>query len=81
FDRYFDLKYGLESIFCRKFDVIQSGAIRNPYLRAYLDKDRISIYIENNDYISVAGYDSKPANRLSLILYQLRQITCQKFLN
>ena len=44
FDRYFDLKYGLESIFGRKVDVIQSGAIRNPYLRASLEQDRISIY-------------------------------------
>lgn len=44
FDRYFDLKYGLESIFGRKVDVIQSGAINNPYLRASLEQDRIAIY-------------------------------------
>jgi hypothetical protein len=44
FDRYFELKYGLESIFGRKVDVIQSGAIRNPYLRASLEQDRIAIY-------------------------------------
>ena len=44
FDRYFDLKYGLESIFGRKVDVIQSGAIKNPYLRASLEEDRIAVY-------------------------------------
>ncbi len=44
FDRYFDLKYGLESIFGRKVDVIQSGAIHNPYLRASIEQDRIAIY-------------------------------------
>lgn len=44
FDRYFELKSGLESIFSRKVDVIQSGAVKNPYLLATLKKDRISIY-------------------------------------
>ena len=44
FDRYFELKFGLESIFGRKVDVIQSGAVKNPHLRASLDPDRIAIY-------------------------------------
>ena len=44
FDRYFELKFGLESIFGRKVDVIQSGAIKNPHLRASLEQDRIAIY-------------------------------------
>ena len=44
FDRYFQLKYDLERIFGRKVDVIQSGAVRNPYLRASLEQDRIAIY-------------------------------------
>ena len=44
FDRYFELKFGLESIFGRKVDVIQSGAIRNPHLRATLQQDRIAVY-------------------------------------
>ncbi len=44
FDRYFELKFGLESIFGRKVDVIQSGAIRNPHLRATLEQDRMPIY-------------------------------------
>ena len=44
FDRYFELKFGLESIFGRKVDVIQSGAIRNPHLRASLQQDRMAVY-------------------------------------
>lgn len=44
FDRYFDLKYGLEAIFGRKVDVIQMGAVKNPYLRASLEQDRIAVY-------------------------------------
>ncbi len=44
FDRYFELKFGLEDIFGRKVDVIQGGAIKNPYLRTTLEKDRIAIY-------------------------------------
>ena len=44
FDRYFDLKFGLENIFGRKVDVIQRGAIKNPYLHATLEQDRITLY-------------------------------------
>ena len=44
FDRYFELKSGLEDIFGRKVDVIQGGAIRNPHLRESLEQDRIAVY-------------------------------------
>ena len=44
FDRYFELKFGLERIFGRKVDVIQNGAIKNPHLRASLEQDRIPVY-------------------------------------
>ena len=44
FDRYFELKFGLESIFGRKVDVIQNGAIMNPHIRTTLEQDRITIY-------------------------------------
>lgn len=42
--RYFELKFGLESIFGTKVDVIQSGAIKNPHIRSTLEQDRIAIY-------------------------------------
>ncbi|MBU0518031.1 nucleotidyltransferase domain-containing protein [bacterium] len=44
FDRYFNLKSGLESIFGRKVDVIQRGAVKNPYLIESLNHDRIAVY-------------------------------------
>ncbi len=44
FNRYFELKQGLEKIFGRKVDVIQNGAIRNPYLRQSIQENRIAIY-------------------------------------
>lgn len=44
FDRYFELKFGLERIFGRNVDVIQRGAIKNPHVRASLEQDRIAIY-------------------------------------
>ena len=37
FDRYFDLKFGLEEIFGRKVDVIQNKTVKNPHLRKSLD--------------------------------------------
>lgn len=43
FDRYFDLKFGLENIFGRKVDVIQDGAIKNPHLRMSLEEDRVNV--------------------------------------
>lgn len=44
FDRYLELKFGLEEIFGRTVDVIQNDAIKNPHLRATLDQDRIPVY-------------------------------------
>jgi len=44
FNRYFDLKFGLESIFGRKVDVIQNGAMKNPHLRSSIEHDRIAVY-------------------------------------
>ena len=44
FHRYFDLKTRLESLFARKVDVIQAGAVKNPYVQETIDRDRILIY-------------------------------------
>ena len=44
FNRYFDLKFGLEKIFGRKVDVIENKAVKNPHLRKSLDEDRIALY-------------------------------------
>ena len=44
FKRYFALKERLEEIFDRPVDVIEERAIRNPFIKKALEKDRIRIY-------------------------------------
>ena len=44
FHRYFDLKFKLEELFGKKVDMLQEGAIDNPYVKASLEKDRVSVY-------------------------------------
>jgi predicted nucleotidyltransferase len=44
FDRYFSLKEKLEEIFKRKVDVIEERAIKNPFFRKTVSRDRIKLY-------------------------------------
>ncbi|MGD9631033.1 MAG: nucleotidyltransferase family protein [Pyrinomonadaceae bacterium] len=44
FDRYSRLKERLQAIFEREADVIEERAIRNPYFRASIERDRVNIY-------------------------------------
>jgi len=44
FNRYFDLKYGLEAMFGRKVDLVVDSAIKNPYFRTAVDRSRRLIY-------------------------------------
>lgn len=44
FRRYFELKEKLEQVFERPVDVIEERAIRNPYVKTMLGKDRVRIY-------------------------------------
>ena len=44
FHRYFELKEQLEKEFGREVDVIQDGAVKNPYVRESLDRNRVPIY-------------------------------------
>lgn len=46
FDRYFDLKEGLEALFDRSVDVVIADAIRNPYFREAVDASRRPVYVE-----------------------------------
>ena len=43
-DSYFDLKFELERILNRSIDLLESKAIKNPFLRANIDKSKILIY-------------------------------------
>jgi uncharacterized protein len=44
FDRYFDLKEGLEGIFGRPVDVVVEDSLRNPYFKASVDRSRRTVY-------------------------------------
>ena len=44
FNRYFLLKDRLEEVFKRKVDVIEERAIRNPFFRQAVYKNRINVY-------------------------------------
>lgn len=44
FDRYFGLKEALERLFQRPVDLIEVKAIRNPYFRQAIDRDRVLVY-------------------------------------
>lgn len=44
FDRYFELKIKLEEQLGRQVDVIQESAVKNPYVKKSLDRDKVRIY-------------------------------------
>ena len=44
FARYFDLKNRLEEELGRQVDVIQDSAVKNPYIRRTMDRDKVRIY-------------------------------------
>ena len=44
FDRYFELKMRLEEQLGSQVDVIQEGAVKNPYIRRSLNRDKVRIY-------------------------------------
>ena len=44
FDRYFDLKEGLERIFGRSVDLVMPEAITNPIFEAQVEKERTLVY-------------------------------------
>ncbi len=43
-DRYFGLKEDLEALFGRPVDLVMPRAVRNPYLRAEMERDRRLLY-------------------------------------
>lgn len=44
FERYFDLKQQLELCFGRQVDIMQSTALKNPFVKQSIDRDRIAVY-------------------------------------
>ncbi len=43
-DRYFGLKAALADLFGRPVDLVMAGAVRNPYLRAAIDRHRETLF-------------------------------------
>ena len=43
-DNYFDLKFELEKIFNRQIDLLESKAIRNPFLKESINKTKVLVY-------------------------------------
>ncbi|MCB0487974.1 MAG: nucleotidyltransferase domain-containing protein [Cyclobacteriaceae bacterium] len=43
-DNYFDLKFELERILNRQIDLLESKAIKNPFLKENIDKSKVLIY-------------------------------------
>jgi predicted nucleotidyltransferase len=43
-DNYFDLKFELEKILNRQIDLLESKALRNPFLKASIDKTKILVF-------------------------------------
>jgi predicted nucleotidyltransferase len=44
FDTYFGFKEGLEALFGRNVDLVEPGAVRNPYLKASIERSRVSVF-------------------------------------
>jgi predicted nucleotidyltransferase len=44
FESYFGLKEDLEALFGRPVDLVMPGAVRNPYVRAEIERDRTLLY-------------------------------------
>jgi len=44
FDRYFGLKEDLERLFQRPVDLIEIKAIKNPYFRQAIERDKVLVY-------------------------------------
>ena len=44
FESYFGLKEDLEALFGRSVDLVMTAAVRNPYVRAEIDRDRTLLY-------------------------------------
>lgn len=43
-DNYFDLKFALENILGRPIDLLESKALKNPYLKSNIDQSKVLIY-------------------------------------
>lgn len=47
-DNYFDFKFALQGMFGRPVDLLEEGAINNPYFRENLNPQRRLVYVNQN---------------------------------
>jgi predicted nucleotidyltransferase len=52
-DNYFDFKFSLQNTFKREVDLLENKAIKNPYLRRSIDRNKQLIYGKGNRNVSV----------------------------
>lgn len=43
-DHYFNLKFKLQELLKRPIDLLEQGALRNPFLRAEIDRTKVLVY-------------------------------------
>jgi predicted nucleotidyltransferase len=53
FNRYFTLKERLETLFGRTVDLVMADSVRNPYLQASIEKERINVFRKSDTKTSL----------------------------
>jgi predicted nucleotidyltransferase len=55
-DNYFDLKFALQDILNREVDLLENQAIKNPFLRRSIDRNKKLIYGKNDKLLLQTKY-------------------------
>ena len=53
FDRYFGLKEALEQLFQRSVDLVEEKAVKNPYFKLAVERDRVLVYGARSENVAV----------------------------
>lgn len=53
FDRYFDFKEALEQLFGKSVDLVEDKAIKNPYFRQSIERDKVLLYGSENQKTAI----------------------------
>lgn len=62
-DNYYDLKFSLENILQKPVDLLEEKAIKNPYFRQVVDKQRQLIYGHWNQNLALRYFKRNKGNR------------------
>lgn len=50
---YFDFKFALESLLCRKVDLLEEQAIKNPYFKQSVNQTKMLVYGNRSENLAV----------------------------